>query len=172
MTNETVERPKDEQVDVVIIGAGPVGLATALQLGRLGIATRVFERRRDLSRHPRPAASMRAHGRSSVAGASPTRYANLVAASAHGVLDRCQIPASLRPSALKWLLSVNEIGVGHDEMQNGRRLAMVGVTMRYIGLEYDRVSFSQNLRSFAACRDFNLAMHNNQAFNCPWRMRL
>ena len=57
-------------------------------------------------------------------------------------------------------------------MQNGRRLAKVGGTMRYVGLEYDRVSFSQNLRSFAACRDFNLAMHNNQTFNCPWRMRL
>jgi putative polyketide hydroxylase len=43
----------DEELDVVVIGAGPVGLATALQFGRLGVATRVFERRADLSRHPK-----------------------------------------------------------------------------------------------------------------------
>jgi putative polyketide hydroxylase len=43
----------DDQTDVVVIGAGPVGLSTALQLGRLGVATRVFERRARLSVHPK-----------------------------------------------------------------------------------------------------------------------
>lgn len=47
------DRAQSGEVDVVVIGAGPVGLATALQFGRLGIATRVFERRANLSRHPK-----------------------------------------------------------------------------------------------------------------------
>lgn len=46
-------RSCDEIVEVLVIGAGPVGLATAVQLGRYGIDTRVVERRSSLSRHPK-----------------------------------------------------------------------------------------------------------------------
>ncbi|OAH11742.1 FAD-dependent oxidoreductase [Streptomyces jeddahensis] len=42
-----------ETYDVVVIGAGPVGLATALQLGRRGVATLLVERRDTLSHHPK-----------------------------------------------------------------------------------------------------------------------
>jgi putative polyketide hydroxylase len=42
-----------EETDVVVIGAGPVGCATALQLGRLGHRVAHFERRDGLSRHPK-----------------------------------------------------------------------------------------------------------------------
>lgn len=41
------------ETDVLVIGAGPVGLATALQLGRRGIATLLVERREGLSHHPK-----------------------------------------------------------------------------------------------------------------------
>jgi putative polyketide hydroxylase len=39
--------------DVVIVGAGPVGLSAALQLGAAGVRTLVLERRRTLSTHPK-----------------------------------------------------------------------------------------------------------------------
>jgi putative polyketide hydroxylase len=42
-----------ERVRVVVIGAGPVGLATALMLGRLGHDALVVERRRSVSRLPK-----------------------------------------------------------------------------------------------------------------------
>lgn len=40
-----------EEVDVAIIGGGPVGLASAIQLGRAGIRTLLLERRPNFSRH-------------------------------------------------------------------------------------------------------------------------
>lgn len=42
-----------EEADIVVIGAGPVGCATALQLGKLGYRVAHFERRDGLSRHPK-----------------------------------------------------------------------------------------------------------------------
>ncbi|ONI79085.1 hypothetical protein BWI15_00105 [Kribbella sp. ALI-6-A] len=39
--------------DVVVVGAGPVGLCTALQLGRAGVKIRVLERRTAMSDQPR-----------------------------------------------------------------------------------------------------------------------
>ena len=41
------------QVDVMVVGAGPVGLSTALQLGRAGIRTLVVERHTGLAHHPK-----------------------------------------------------------------------------------------------------------------------
>jgi putative polyketide hydroxylase len=54
MTSES-ERTgaKNEEAEVVVIGAGPVGCAFALQLGRAGVSTALFERRAGLSRHPK-----------------------------------------------------------------------------------------------------------------------
>ncbi|MGW9210191.1 FAD-dependent monooxygenase [Embleya sp. NPDC055664] len=40
-------------VDVLVVGAGPAGLSTAVLLGRLGISTRVVERRAAGSAHPK-----------------------------------------------------------------------------------------------------------------------
>jgi putative polyketide hydroxylase len=40
-------------VEVIVIGGGPVGLVSALQLGRAGVSTFVAERRKTLSRHPK-----------------------------------------------------------------------------------------------------------------------
>ncbi|MGF4041951.1 FAD-dependent monooxygenase [Paenarthrobacter nitroguajacolicus] len=45
--------PAKQSVDVVIIGAGPVGLSAAILLGRFGVDTLVVERRTERSRHPR-----------------------------------------------------------------------------------------------------------------------
>ncbi|MGJ3190130.1 FAD-dependent monooxygenase [Paenarthrobacter sp. FR1] len=50
--NERNETAK-QSVDVVIIGAGPVGLSAAILLGRFGVDTLVVERRTERSRHPR-----------------------------------------------------------------------------------------------------------------------
>ncbi|MEU7004113.1 FAD-dependent monooxygenase [Nonomuraea sp. NPDC046570] len=41
------------EVEVLVVGAGPVGLSTALMLGRFGIKTRVVERRVSTSTHPK-----------------------------------------------------------------------------------------------------------------------
>jgi putative polyketide hydroxylase len=41
------------EVPVVIVGAGPAGLATALALGRYGVESLLVERRREPSSHPR-----------------------------------------------------------------------------------------------------------------------
>jgi putative polyketide hydroxylase len=51
---------KETDVEVLIIGAGPVGLAAALQLGRAGHKTLIVERRPSLTRHPK---AMGAHPR-------------------------------------------------------------------------------------------------------------
>ncbi|MFI9388072.1 FAD-dependent monooxygenase [Kutzneria sp. NPDC052558] len=42
-----------EQVDALVIGAGPVGLSAAIQLTRAGVRTLVVERHEALSRHPK-----------------------------------------------------------------------------------------------------------------------
>src|SRR5882757_10502315 len=39
--------------EVLIVGAGPVGLSAALALGRAGISCLVLERRTEFSRHPK-----------------------------------------------------------------------------------------------------------------------
>ncbi|NMM90920.1 hypothetical protein B2J88_42515 [Rhodococcus sp. SRB_17] len=41
------------KTDVVVIGGGPVGLGAALALGKLGVSTRLVERRTTTSYHPR-----------------------------------------------------------------------------------------------------------------------
>lgn len=40
-----------DQVEVIVIGGGPVGLVSALQLGRAGVTTLLLERRASFSRH-------------------------------------------------------------------------------------------------------------------------
>src|SRR6267378_2092190 len=45
--------PIDTSVAVVIVGAGPTGLAAANLLGQAGIATLVFERHPGLSEYPK-----------------------------------------------------------------------------------------------------------------------
>ncbi len=49
------ENLMSHDVEVLIVGAGPVGLSTALQLGAEGVDTLVVERRSTLSRHPKAA---------------------------------------------------------------------------------------------------------------------
>lgn len=39
--------------DVIVVGAGPVGLSSAVQLGRAGVSTILVERRATLSQHPK-----------------------------------------------------------------------------------------------------------------------
>jgi putative polyketide hydroxylase len=54
MSLEVMRRRSDEErAEVIVIGAGPVGLVSAIQLGRAGIKTLVLERRRTFSVHPK-----------------------------------------------------------------------------------------------------------------------
>ena len=46
---------KVETFEVIIVGAGPVGLVSALQLGRAGVKALVLERRPTFSVHPKAA---------------------------------------------------------------------------------------------------------------------
>jgi putative polyketide hydroxylase len=48
-----ISTPAAADVDVIVVGAGPVGLSTALQLGRAGASVRVLERRPTHSHLPR-----------------------------------------------------------------------------------------------------------------------
>ncbi len=43
----------NDSIDVAIVGGGPVGLSAAIQLGKLGIACRLFEQNPATSFHPR-----------------------------------------------------------------------------------------------------------------------
>ncbi|WP_208024397.1 FAD-dependent monooxygenase [Amycolatopsis pithecellobii] len=44
---------KSPDIDALIVGAGPVGLSTALQLGRAGVRTLLVERHAGLAHHPK-----------------------------------------------------------------------------------------------------------------------
>src|SRR3954452_11928486 len=50
------ETMRNEDVPVVVVGAGPAGLATATALARLGVETMLVERRAELSSLPRATA--------------------------------------------------------------------------------------------------------------------
>ncbi len=58
---------------VLIVGAGPAGLVTALILARQGVRSTLVERHPGTSIYPRASASARARWRSSAASASRTR---------------------------------------------------------------------------------------------------
>jgi putative polyketide hydroxylase len=51
----SAKRADEDRAEVIVIGAGPVGLVSALQLGRAGIKTLVLERRGTFSVHPKAA---------------------------------------------------------------------------------------------------------------------
>jgi putative polyketide hydroxylase len=53
---DAVTGHEDEAVQVLIVGAGAAGLATALELARIGLAPLVIERRQEPSSHPRATA--------------------------------------------------------------------------------------------------------------------
>jgi putative polyketide hydroxylase len=53
MSDEMTQNAQNEEVPVVIAGAGPAGLAAAMALARLGVETMLVERRAELSSLPR-----------------------------------------------------------------------------------------------------------------------
>jgi putative polyketide hydroxylase len=53
MSAETSTKNRAESFEVVVVGAGPVGLVSAIQLGRAGIETLLLERRATFSTHPK-----------------------------------------------------------------------------------------------------------------------
>jgi len=53
MSAETSTKNREESFEVVVVGAGPVGLVSAIQLGRAGIETLLLERRATFSTHPK-----------------------------------------------------------------------------------------------------------------------
>ena len=53
MSEQPLDRPDTARPDVLIVGAGPVGLSTALQLGRAGARVRLLERYAGPSDQPR-----------------------------------------------------------------------------------------------------------------------
>lgn len=53
MSSEAVPRAETHSVPVLIIGAGPAGLTTAIMLAHQGIGSLLIERRADASDHPR-----------------------------------------------------------------------------------------------------------------------
>jgi len=53
MSAETSTKKREESFEVVVVGAGPVGLVSAIQLGRAGIETLLLERRATFSTHPK-----------------------------------------------------------------------------------------------------------------------
>lgn len=46
--------------NVVVVGAGPVGLLTALMLAKVGISVQVYEKKTEIDQRPRGAAYGRA----------------------------------------------------------------------------------------------------------------
>lgn len=93
-----------EDVDVAIVGAGPVGCASALQLGRLGHRVAVFERRDGLSRHPKAggihARTMEIFRRWGVA--------DKIRVASRGVL-----PPGAQTSGFAWMTRLNGLELGH-----------------------------------------------------------
>jgi putative polyketide hydroxylase len=53
MSAETSTKNREECFEVIVVGAGPVGLVSAIQLGRAGIETLLLERRATFSTHPK-----------------------------------------------------------------------------------------------------------------------
>ena len=56
MSDEMREAMHTEDVPVVVVGAGPAGLAAAIALSHLGVETTLVERRAELSSLPRATA--------------------------------------------------------------------------------------------------------------------
>jgi len=54
-TESTATHADGETFDVIVVGAGPIGLVSAIQLGRAGVKTLVLERRATFSLHPKAA---------------------------------------------------------------------------------------------------------------------
>ncbi len=53
MGPERANPPTPREIEVVVVGGGPTGLAAAIALGRLGVSTLLVERRAGTSTHPR-----------------------------------------------------------------------------------------------------------------------
>lgn len=101
-------------VDVAVIGAGPVGLATALQLGRAGLSVLVLERNPDHSQHPQ------------MIGIHPP---TMEAFRRWGIADDVRAVALPRDRScgVAWMTRMNHLELGHvlfpDDSEPVRQLA-------------------------------------------------